>query len=707
MSDSETGWTAKQAPGVEDPSQSEEASGRRPQAELVPQSRSGATTRAIALLAIVLAAVGFGWWVSQGDDPAADVSPLEPPNTDTIRVRDLLESTTVDGVLAYEEAELVFSSGPGVVVSVPDEGAILGRGSLLFVVDEETSDEAILAAQQGVTAARASVAGARVQYDSVTEPAASGDVASADALVAQAQAALDDLREPASDADLAAARAALYGAEEVYRDLFDESDATAVNNAEAAVTQAEQRLSADQQALDIAEIELGAAQTSYCALDPLPVEGLCDASDIPLSDGEVDELIDAIADATTAGDPATAATIEGFVDANSAQLTADAAVEASEASLETAELNLADLTEPPTQAEREAALANVLSAEERFQTLVDGPTDLQIQEAEANLEAAEGRLADLLEGASSNQRSQAVLNLENAQLSLQTALDDLAALSGDPDTAVLLYGQTAAWRSLSVDSVPGADVERLETNLVALGYDADGSLLVDDLYDDSTAAAVSAFQASLGLEETGEVDFGWVVFVPGPAQVTAIDVEVGDVVLPAVPLFELTAVQLATSTVSAGVVTDDLVTAQRVTTQLDLVDRDILDVGTEILIELPDETEVPGEVVSIGAVPVIVSATAQEPASSYVDVVIALGEAVDPVWTGATVDVEVVTEIAAGVLSTPVGALLALQEGGYAVEVLEADGTTALIGVDTGMFADGFVEIIGEGLEEGMTVVVP
>ena len=617
------------------------------------------------------------------------------------------ESTTVDGVLAYEEAEPVFSSGPGVVVSVPDEGAILGRGSLLFVVDEETSDEAILAAQQGVTAARASVAGARVQYDSVTEPAASGDVASAEALVAQSRAALDDLREPASDADLAAARAALYGAEEVYRDLFDGSDATAVNNAEAAVTQAEQRLSADQQALDIAEIDLEAAQASYCLLDPLPVAGLCDTNDIPLSDGEVDELIDAIADATTAGDPATAATIEAFVDANAAQLIADAAVEASEASLETAELNLADLTEPPTQAEREAALADVLVAEERFQTLVDGPTDVQIQEAEANLEAAEGRLADLLEGASSSQRSQAVLNLENAQLSLQTALDDLAALSGDPDTAVLLYGQTAAWRSLSVDSEPGADVERLETNLVALGYDADGTLLVDEVYDDSTAAAVSAFQASLGLEETGEADFGWVVFVPGPAQVTAVDVEVGDGVLPGVPLFELTAVQLATSTVSAGGVADDLVTAQRVTTRLDLVDRDILDVGTEVFIELPDDTEVPGEVVSIGAVPVIVAATAQQPASSYVDVVIALGEAVDPVWTGATVDVEVVTEIAAGVLSTPVGALLALQEGGYAVEVLEADGTTALIGVDTGMFADGFVEIIGEGLEEGMTVVVP
>jgi hypothetical protein len=53
-----------------------------------------------------------------------------------------------------------------------------------------------------------------------------------------------------------------------------------------------------------------------------------------------------------------------------------------------------------------------------------------------------------------------------------------------------------------------------------------------------------------------------------------------------------------------------------------------------------------------------------------------------------------------------VTALVALAEGGYAVEV--ADGaTTHLVGVDTGLFAGGNVEVTGAALREGQRVVVP
>ena len=69
-------------------------------------------------------------------------------------------------------------------------------------------------------------------------------------------------------------------------------------------------------------------------------------------------------------------------------------------------------------------------------------------------------------------------------------------------------------------------------------------------------------------------------------------------------------------------------------------------------------------------------------------------------------DVEVTAELAEDVLSVPVSALLALVEGGYAIEVPDGDGTR-LIGVDTGMFADGLVEITGDGISEGLEVVVP
>jgi multidrug efflux pump subunit AcrA (membrane-fusion protein) len=74
---------------------------------------------------------------------------------------------------------------------------------------------------------------------------------------------------------------------------------------------------------------------------------------------------------------------------------------------------------------------------------------------------------------------------------------------------------------------------------------------------------------------------------------------------------------------------------------------------------------------------------------------------------GTPVDVHVEIAAATGVLAVPVEAVLALAEGGYAVEVLDpATGTTQLVGVDLGVFADGMVEITGD-LAAGAEVVVP
>jgi multidrug efflux pump subunit AcrA (membrane-fusion protein) len=59
-----------------------------------------------------------------------------------------------------------------------------------------------------------------------------------------------------------------------------------------------------------------------------------------------------------------------------------------------------------------------------------------------------------------------------------------------------------------------------------------------------------------------------------------------------------------------------------------------------------------------------------------------------------------------GVLAVPVNALLALAEGGYAVEV-DRGGRRELVGVTLGLFADGLVEVKGHGLAAGDRVVVP
>ena len=72
----------------------------------------------------------------------------------------------------------------------------------------------------------------------------------------------------------------------------------------------------------------------------------------------------------------------------------------------------------------------------------------------------------------------------------------------------------------------------------------------------------------------------------------------------------------------------------------------------------------------------------------------------------APVDVKVITDSVEDVIAVPVAALLALAEGGYAVELDGGDGGTRLIAVDPGFFADGLVEVEGD-LAAGDRVVIP
>ena len=100
----------------------------------------------------------------------------------------------------------------------------------------------------------------------------------------------------------------------------------------------------------------------------------------------------------------------------------------------------------------------------------------------------------------------------------------LYRLDGDP--IVLMYGSTPAYRALQSGVSDGRDVRELEQNLVALGFDPG---TVDDTFSSSTASAVSAWQESLGLEQTGAVELGRVVFLSGPRRVGEHKTSVGSV----------------------------------------------------------------------------------------------------------------------------------------------------------------------------------
>ncbi len=91
----------------------------------------------------------------------------------------------------------------------------------------------------------------------------------------------------------------------------------------------------------------------------------------------------------------------------------------------------------------------------------------------------------------------------------------------DNESKVLFYGDSPFYRTLREGS-EGSDVRILETNLVALGYDPEVTVTIDDDFTYNTGLMVERWQTDLGNEVTAELALGEAFVVPGPVSVSAI-----------------------------------------------------------------------------------------------------------------------------------------------------------------------------------------
>lgn len=264
--------------------------------------------------------------------------------------------------------------------------------------------------------------------------------------------------------------------------------------------------------------------------------------------------------------------------------------------------------------------------------------------------------------------------------------DRLVEIDGAP--VFVFYGERPMWRPLGLmpdgSGVEGPDVEQLELNLEALGYPTGSA--PDRVFDDDTVRALKEWQADAGLEENGALELGRIVYVAGPIRVGRSLVELGSVLAPGVPIVE---------------VSD---TTQEVRLELPVDRRDRISVGESVGVRLPDDVTAPGTVHDIGTV--VFRSAEDRRGVDLVEVAIRLDDPrLGAPYVGYPVDVEIVTDEEVNILAVPVKALVALSEGGYAVEV-ETDGEVTLVGVDTGMYADGLVEVEGD-VATGDLVRVP
>ncbi len=261
----------------------------------------------------------------------------------------------------------------------------------------------------------------------------------------------------------------------------------------------------------------------------------------------------------------------------------------------------------------------------------------------------------------------------------------LYAVDGRP--VILLSGKLPAYRTLA-EGDEGPDVAQLERSLEQLGYDG---FTVDDEYTWNTAQAVEEWQEDLGIEETGTVELGRVVVLPGPRRIDSLDARLGAVATPGQAVLSHTA------------------TAKAVTVELEPADLEQVHVGAKVTVELPDGEKVAAKITELATE--VAAGSGQEAESETVVTAVAelsgdqaVTAAAD--YDRAAVELVITTGQRKDVLTVPVTALLALSGGGYGLEVV-AGGTSSYVQVDTGLFADGRVEITGEGIDEGTVVGMP
>lgn len=303
--------------------------------------------------------------------------------------------------------------------------------------------------------------------------------------------------------------------------------------------------------------------------------------------------------------------------------------------------------------------------------------------------------------------------------------EDQAVYSVSNLPVPLLYGSVAAYRAFYPGMSDGADVGELTADLIGLGYGS--GVAQSNHYSAAAAAAVERWQRALDLPANGEILLGEVVVEPGPIRVTAVTPSVGSAVGGGGG-----GAGGAGSGGAGGTVLTATSTTPIVTVDLDVSQEYLVKPGDAVTVVLPNgTTSVGGHIETVGNVATCPSgggsgsgSGAQAGSSSASTSTCSSGGSgtnsgpsvpvtitLDSVPPGSTLDqapvnVDITTQTASNVLAVPINALLALQGGGYGVQVVT--GTTShLVGVTTGLYSNNMVQVSGSGISGGMRVEVP
>ncbi|MFI6024480.1 efflux RND transporter periplasmic adaptor subunit [Amycolatopsis magusensis] len=249
---------------------------------------------------------------------------------------------------------------------------------------------------------------------------------------------------------------------------------------------------------------------------------------------------------------------------------------------------------------------------------------------------------------------------------------------------VLLNGVVPAWRDLNSAVTDGPDVHQLETALLALGFGKPGAGYPDDDWSSKTTNAVKQLQKKIGAADDGVLSLGEVVFAEGDLHIAKLNAHEGAMTSPSAPVLTVQS------------------TDRVVMVELEPLDRDLIEVGKAVEVELPSGDKAPGKIESV-------STTLEMNADNkgVFKLTISL-DAPDQVngLALAPVTVHYVGTVVQQALSVPVSSVIGMAGGGNAVVVVAPDGTTKQVPVKLGEWGDGFVQVTGD-LPIGTKVEIP
>ena len=456
----------------------------------------------------------------------------------------------------------------------------------------------------------------------------------------------------------------------------------------------------------------------------------------PLASGTVAEVLVAVGDEVSAGDPLLRLDTTGPA---RDVATAQQALVAQEASLE-------DLLAPPTAADLAAAEAAVASAQAQLDALLDGPSETELAAAEANLRAAQAdlsaasaRLQTAQSGASDEALRAAQLELEIAQREATSAAERHSTILVTEPNA-FLTAETLADMELNAraaaqqananlaaaqqaydDLVNGnpASVSAAQAGVASAAAQRDAAQAQLDLLSEGpTAATVASARASLAqaqvrLEQLQNGPTGAArVAAEVAVEAARINLERAERLLAEATLIApfdgvITAVNARVGQPAAGILVEmaDLGSLQ-VALEVDEVDIAQVQVGQTAELTpatFPDDT-IPAEVAAVAP-----EASANSELVTY-RVYLDVGQSELPLRAGMTADARLLAEELTGVLLLPNRAIQADRATGtYSVNLVTTgpDGaeTIETVPVTIGLRDNRYTQITG-GLAEGDVVQI-